>query len=248
MWEMALPAVASAGANLIGGLIGQDAQKDQREANERLQREFAQNAIKWKVQDAKEAGIHPAYALGAPSISPAVSVQSSPLASAVSSMGQDITRAAMATRSTDERELVFQQTMREMGLQRATLQNDLLASQIARLKQGKNPAAPSPIEEGDMVSRIARDAKGPKERTRLVMGGTEINTDPGTSDANEFTNRYGEGLGDWVFGPYIAWRDYNQHTMMPQSQRFEERRGRWHGIKYGAGRGGSMYDRQRGGD
>lgn len=241
--------------NLLGGHMAQErqnelyaqqlAQREREMANaERLQKEFAQNSIKWRKQDAIEAGIHPMYALGSPAISPAVSVQGAsapsgaPMASAISAMGQDVSRAAMATKTVDEREAVFQNTVREMTLQRMTLQNDLLASQIGRLKQQGNPPAPSPVEEGDVLSRINRDPKGPKERTRLLADGTEIHTDPGTSDANEFTNRYGEFLGDFIFGPYVAWRDYNQHYMQPRSQLFEERRRGWHGEKFGHGRGG----------
>lgn len=239
----------SAGMNLIGGFMGQNEKENDRHARqmemakaEALQREFAQNSIQWKAADARAAGIHPMYAMGAPSISPAVSVagapSGNPMGAALSAMGQDVTRAAMATKTLDEREQVFQNTVREMQLQRMALDNDLLASQVARLKQGKNPAAPSPTEEGDVVARINRDPKGPKERTRLVMGGEEIHTNPGTSDANEFTNRYGEFLGDFVFGPYVAWRDYNQHVLQPRSQLFDERRRRWHGEKFGHGKGG----------
>jgi len=249
MFEALLPGIISAGASLIGGFMKQGSDDKQMELRRQeqaqalaTQKEFAQNSIKWKAQDAKEAGIHPMYALGSPSISPAVSVTpaptGNPMASAVSSMGQDLTRAAMATRTLDQREEAFNNTVREMSLQKMTLQNDLLASQIGRLKQGKNPAAPDPSQEGDVMSRINRDPKGPKERTRLVAGGTEIHTDPGTSDANEFTNRYGEALGDWVFGPYVAWRDYNEHALKPRSQLFDERRRGWHGEKFGHGRGG----------
>lgn len=43
-------------------------------ANEKLQREFAQQGIQWKVQDAKHAGIHPLAALGAVTPSPSIPV------------------------------------------------------------------------------------------------------------------------------------------------------------------------------
>lgn len=61
----------NAGAGLIGSVLGYSAAKSgqqlQQDINrENLQnaREFAQNSIQWKVEDAKKAGIHPLAALG----------------------------------------------------------------------------------------------------------------------------------------------------------------------------------------
>lgn len=42
----------------------------QNRKNEKMQYDFAQNGISWKVQDAKRSGIHPLYALGASTQSP----------------------------------------------------------------------------------------------------------------------------------------------------------------------------------
>lgn len=36
--------------------------------NERIQKEFAQNGVRWKVEDARRAGIHPLAALGMPAV------------------------------------------------------------------------------------------------------------------------------------------------------------------------------------
>lgn len=52
-------------ADRIWGKRGNVVQPDNFAENARLQREFAQNSIRWKVNDAKMAGIHPTYALGA---------------------------------------------------------------------------------------------------------------------------------------------------------------------------------------
>lgn len=60
-----------AGGALAGGLIGligarmaNKSQEKMHKENMRMQREFAQNSIKWRVDDAKRAGIHPLAALG----------------------------------------------------------------------------------------------------------------------------------------------------------------------------------------
>lgn len=66
---MVAPLVAAAliggGATLIGGAIANRSARRQAEQNEALQREFAQQGIRWKVQDARAAGLHPLYAIGA---------------------------------------------------------------------------------------------------------------------------------------------------------------------------------------
>lgn len=54
----------TAGANLVGGLIGASESRRAAERNANLQREFAQHGVRWRVQDAQAAGIHPLAALG----------------------------------------------------------------------------------------------------------------------------------------------------------------------------------------
>lgn len=51
--------------SLFGAGINAGIQSDINSKNANLQREFAQNSIQWKVQDAQKAGIHPLFALGA---------------------------------------------------------------------------------------------------------------------------------------------------------------------------------------
>jgi hypothetical protein len=92
--------------------------------NRKLQKQFAKKGIQWKVQDARAAGVHPLFALGASthSFSP-VSVGEG--VNALRSGGQDIGRAVDASSSKSAR-------MEKLGLERAALENELLRSQIAR--------------------------------------------------------------------------------------------------------------------
>ncbi len=55
--------------NFIGGLMNMNNQNKLAQRQEDLQREFAQNSIQWRVNDAKKAGIHPVAALGSQGIS-----------------------------------------------------------------------------------------------------------------------------------------------------------------------------------
>lgn len=61
-------AAIGAGGALLGGKISNKnnarLQNEMWNRNYQAQKEFAQNSIQWRVQDAKKAGIHPLYAMG----------------------------------------------------------------------------------------------------------------------------------------------------------------------------------------
>ena len=65
-------AAAVIGSQVVGGLIGGSKSNDNFGRNEAMQKEFAQHGVRWRVEDAKAAGIHPLYAMGAnlPSATP----------------------------------------------------------------------------------------------------------------------------------------------------------------------------------
>lgn len=152
------PSLIAAGTSLLGGLLGRDSQQRANELNAQnaanniaLQREFAQNAIQWKVKDAAKAGIHPLYALGASTTSFApVSVGASgndPLASAMSGMGQNLSRAAMANMAPTERASAVggvQQTMaNNLSLENQSLQNQILKFRLQQMQAGQiGPGGP----------------------------------------------------------------------------------------------------------
>lgn len=147
----------SAGASILGGLFGKSsadkAQEMQAQHNAQqiaLQKEFAQSGIQWKVADAKKAGIHPLYALGANTASYApvssnFSADTS-MASAMSSAGQDIGRAINATRNTGDRADAFTTAVQKLAVEKGGLENEILkldlASKTARLRQQTNPPMP----------------------------------------------------------------------------------------------------------
>lgn len=124
-------------------------------ANAALQKDFAMNGIQWKVDDARNAGLHPLFALGGgSSFSPSpISVGTSvPSLSASPSgaspggiglpglpsatggvnpfagMGQNLTRAIMATQSSEDRS---KDALHALSMERGQLENDLLRSRIA---------------------------------------------------------------------------------------------------------------------
>lgn len=125
-----------------------------------LQREFAQQGIQWRVADAKAAGIHPLYALGGGGASytpSAISVGDSggsDLGRDLANMGQGLGRAVAAASSKEDRaDAAYQAQMRIMGLERASLENRLLETQIAASQGALMRAQVGPgIPSGPSVS------------------------------------------------------------------------------------------------
>lgn len=120
-------AIADIGSNLrasSGGLSQVDLANLQ---NSELQERFARMGMRWRVEDARAAGLHPLAALGAqlPGASP----------SFMADQGEDVSRAFMATRSEGERGSMYGDMFAALQLENAGLQNDLLRSQIVKMNQ-----------------------------------------------------------------------------------------------------------------
>lgn len=166
---MVVPALIGAGAsiagNLLGGLMGQSSASSARshaeemfEKNVQLQKEFAQTGIRWKVEDARLAGVHPLYALGAQTHSFSPIAINSPadnsMANAVSNIGQDVSRAVNQTRTGSERQTAYVTALQGLQLEKGRVDLDIakteLASRIARLNQQSGPGLPS--AQGNMIS------------------------------------------------------------------------------------------------
>lgn len=212
-------------SNIFGGLLGKssaDANREQIERNNaavladkekdrELQREFAQQGVRWKVEDAKAAGLHPLFALGgstatySPSaISLGAAAPDMSMARAVSGMGQDVGRAINATRTQSERVDAFTEASQSLTLQRGALENELLASQIAKLKAAQNPPLPS---DPNLVapSGPVPVAKDYEDRPGLSYSHRWL-TNPRWTNAEDSEKRYGE-MSDFLMGPAILAAD-----------------------------------------
>lgn len=133
------------GAGLVGGFLGSRSTRAANEANAEaakqsieMQREFAKNGIRWKVEDAVKAGVHPLYALGAQTHSFApVSVGAIPntsMGDAVRDMGQDISRSIQSTRTRQEQELSkLQIASAKLDVEGKAIDNQIRASQLSKL-------------------------------------------------------------------------------------------------------------------
>lgn len=194
--------VISGISSLVGGLFGRDANKKAAEQNAALQREFAQNGIQWKVEDAKKAGIHPLYALGANTTAASPSyVGDTSFGTGIANAGQDIGRAIDSTRSSSARLDAYMKTMRDLQVQNAALQNEQLAIQNAKLRQvGSAPPMPTSgdryLVDGQSQSGLDFQAPGKGQGVKL---GTVLEPAPWISNAEDTEKRHGE-IADMAHG------------------------------------------------
>lgn len=139
-------------ASLIGGRKSSKAAGDAAMANYIAQKEFAQNGIRWRVEDAKAAGLHPLFALsgGGATFSPSFTVGGE--GAGIADAGQHLGRAVTAALQPSERALQAAQ-LRSLQAQanRDDAQAMLFASQAARARQEANQSAPIDITPGFQV-------------------------------------------------------------------------------------------------
>ena len=186
MWNVLAATAASMGGSIIGGLMNKSANEDTNEANAAinqhnidLQREFAQNGIRWKMADAKAAGVNPLVALGAntTSFSPS-SIGMTPdhsMGDMASNMGQDVSRAMSATRTSDERQIAALNIQgAQLDLQGKALDNQIKSTQLNKLNS-TGPAFPAGTDhlisgQGNSGTAIVEK---PLERTASLPGHPE---------------------------------------------------------------------------
>lgn len=208
--------ILNAGMKLIGGLMGQN----EAENAAARQEYYARNAIQLRVKDAKKAGVSPIYALGASTSTPSFTA-GAPLADAVSSMGADISRAVSANDTENGRISSLGKQMQGLQLTRASLENELLAAQIAKTKSQIGPPMPSPLAGSTSDPDAIGGINTPKgldhvyDEAAYRAGGKNWPKYPGSSDAQKIEDRYGDiaeeiagmnnMVGDWRYAyPSLA--------------------------------------------
>lgn len=189
--------------SVVGGLVGAGGSIWANKQNDKLaqqmwqknyeaQKEFAQNGVKWRVDDAKQAGIHPLFAMGAngASYSPVNSGgyyenPTAGLGNAISNMGQDIGRAMQAKMTPAERAIqelradkIFDLDVRSREADIALKQAET-ASVIARSQQ-QVPAMPYAAGRGrSKIIAGQGDSPGQYGVLSEVLKGTQFYEMPG---------------------------------------------------------------------
>lgn len=134
----------SGGFGLTGGLLSDASQRSIAAMNWERQKEALHNTIQWRVEDAKKAGIHPLYALGAPTFNaPAQIYGGTGLGEGLRDMGQNLGGAIARTMDADEKK----KTLLEIeGLEKRNEEMDA-RTQLLRTQeqQIRAPSAPTGI-------------------------------------------------------------------------------------------------------
>lgn len=168
----AVGSIVGGGLGLIGSANSQQNAAAINKFNYEAQKEFAQNSIRWRVKDAKAAGLHPLAALGAQAsgYTPSAAIGDSPDFSFLSDVGQNIGRAIDAKRTAAERSeqeqkqnALFNEELRSRQLQNEETQTRIdsmkwdMAMQAARnaeqsvRTQQQVPAMPSLAPDGTLM-------------------------------------------------------------------------------------------------
>lgn len=145
-WGTILGGAAALAGNYFDSKKNREAVERENAKNMAAQKEFAQHGIRWKVEDAKRAGISPEFALGASTHSPSFASQA-PMTDFGRETGQNIQRAVLATMDKESRqidEMIKAETLRGMRLT-----ND-------QIDPTRNPPPPGnppfPSQKGNVVS------------------------------------------------------------------------------------------------
>ena len=142
MWGAIAGGIGAAVGGVAGLISSGQSQANAAKLNQlnyEHQKEFAQNGIRWKVADAKAAGLHPLAALGASTAqyTPATAIGDSPDWSFLADAGQSIGRAVDAKRTQQER--VEQQQKQDAAFalkaENQKAENDLIRAQTASIQQ-----------------------------------------------------------------------------------------------------------------
>lgn len=188
-----LSSIAGGVISGIGGLIGstqnRHAQESANQANYQMQKEFAQNGIRWKVADAKAAGLHPLAALNAytTSYQPSNTAFTSDLAEVSRDLGQGVQRAIEAKATEEERaaDRAYQIQSRDNSLRLQRLQ----------IKQAENDVARQQFELSQAM--LATQQQVPAMPASAKSSGQVTNA-IGTTGGSNFVDKTSPEFGWWV--------------------------------------------------
>lgn len=199
--------IIGAGASLLGGSLDNSNARGQWQNEYNAQKEFAQNGIRWKVADAKAAGIHPLAALGAQTMSYSPqAVSHSNYAQTLGQMGQNIGRAIQAKFSKEEREAA------DLQLDNARLENEYKRAQVNYVN-----AQTAKLERDDVFMQAYNAERAVNSQQQVPsmplssrrrgsgqvakIGSVEVVPDEVVSTSSDRT--HGAGIhSDWIYSRY----------------------------------------------
>jgi len=184
--------------SFFGGKSEAKAQRESNERNYEMQKEFAQNGIQWKVKDAKKAGIHPLYAIGAPSMSASPSFASE----GNSGIGQAAQHLGNAVSARQDKIMQSKKEQAELDLLHAQA-DKVRSDMIVNMKKASDGA------RGRQAIRAGGQGRNPPGT--LTIAAHRVRKNPGFSDTQDIEDRYGDPVS-WFYGLGTlgadAWNEY----------------------------------------
>jgi hypothetical protein len=162
----------------LGSLAGAYMQTEAANKANKQQMDLAKNSIQYRVADAQKAGIHPLYALGAPTLS---------TSHVTSSMGQGVADAAGHLGKAISN--MGQAKANNLQLENMALQNKSLKHDIAGKIQDHY------IKEAQFINKL----NDPSRNNVMQIAGSNWSQDKGWSDTQKIEDRYGD-LISWAYG------------------------------------------------
>lgn len=188
--------VIAGGFGLAGGKMSSDASKEntqaqinwareERAANESMQRQFARHGLSWKVADAQESGLHPLYAIGGAgaAFTPTTSQINfdnggEHMGRALAQAGQDIGRSVSATETPEQRQMrMVQMRLAESQANRNDAESAVAWNQVMRDYQG-NQAQPGMPTSAVVHRDNANVVVNPIRQHPLTIDHVELQPDP----------------------------------------------------------------------
>lgn len=214
-------ALAAPIAKYFGDQADRNANAHAQRMNAAEQKEYAQQGIRWKVDDARAAGLHPLAALGASTASGGGShlvgggSEGGSIASTLGQMGQDVSRSIQATRTDGERQLAnLQLANAQADLDGKTIENQIRASQLQKMN-ATGPAFPSAVDQ-PMISGQGNTIPGFKVRASEANASSRFNTgvQAGAINTLQYTREADGSLG---IAPSSDAKERNEDDLVAES-------------------------------
>jgi len=194
-----LGSIISAGANLVGGIMGSNATKKANAANLHYQK----NYLQYRKADAEKAGFHPLAALGAQGGGPAIGVMAdNSMGDALSRAGSSIGNAISNKANKQLLDLQMKATAADVAMKEAQANFYNAEARNASVKTMAVSPVPDFTQQSADASRIARGNQNQNRNLDTGAGTLEIKRgDPVEKFENEF--------GEVISLPYGVWHFYN---------------------------------------
>ncbi|MEM2002475.1 MAG: hypothetical protein QXT77_07520 [Candidatus Methanomethylicaceae archaeon] len=182
-----------------GALIGKKSAEKANKRNLQAQAYMAQRAIRWRVADARKAGIHPLFALGAQTASFTPSIQpttdGSGIANAASHIGNAFDRRKAEKLEQETAAVAAAESASRINANNAQADFYRAQAESSRHMRGQQSALVTQDGAAKAESQIAP----PAPAQSVDVAGSRVLPRPGWSNAEDFETRYGE-LGGLAAG------------------------------------------------